>query len=153
MRFVYGAAFLAVVAVAAAVIYIHALPDTVVAVGEPVRQDDFQYTVTRVVKHRHNDSIWYGVTIRVDNNAKVVDYRWRDEIAYVTDAAGRRYRALSDSQSATDHPPIPAGASAAYTMTFVLPASEHNPTLHYSNGILMGDIFDGVAYQRATIPL
>ena len=153
MRFINGIALLVVVALAVGVIYIQSLPDNVVAVGEPVRQDDFLYTVTRVVKHRDDASIWYVVTIRVDNEAKVVDYRWRDEIAYVTDAAGRRYRALNDPQSTTDRPPIPAGASATYTLTCELPASERHPTLHYSNGILMGDVFDGAAYQRAAISL
>lgn len=153
MRFLYGALILAVAALTAGVFYIRSLPDTIVAVGQPVRQDDFLYTVTRVVKHRENESLWYVVTIRVDNQAKVVAYRWRDEIAYVTDAAGHRYRTLPDPQIASDRPPIPAGASAAYSLTYVLPASEQHPTLHYSNGILMGDVFDGAAYRRAAIPL
>jgi hypothetical protein len=143
----------AVVAIAIAVIYIHSQPQIIVAVGQPVRQDDFLYTVTRVVKHRENANIAYIVTIRVDNQAKVVDYRWRDESAYVAGATGRQYRALPDSRSGLDRPPIPAGESAAYTLTFVLPANEQLPMLRYSNGILMGDVFDGAAYRRAAIPL
>jgi len=125
----------------------------VIAVGTPVRQDDFSYTVTRVAKHRQTENIAYEVTIRVDNHAKIVDYQWRDAIACVSDAAGRLYRAHPNPHDGSDHPPIAAGSSAEYTLTFVLPATAQRPTLRYSNGILMGDVFDGAAYRRAAIPL
>ena len=71
----------------------------------------------------------------------------------MTDADGRQYRVQPDPERAPERPPIPAGESAAYTLTYVLPAIEQHPTLHYSNGVLMGDVFDGAAYRRAAIPL
>jgi hypothetical protein len=140
VKFVIGAAF-------------RSSPETIVAVGEPVRQDDFLYTVARVGKHSENGNVAYLVTIRVDNQAEVVDYRWRDEIAYVTDAAGSQYHAEPGPVNDSERLAISAGESAAYTLAFVLPLTAKTPVLRYSNGILMGDVSDGAAYRRATTPL
>jgi hypothetical protein len=153
VKFIFQASILAVVIFAIGLFYFHSLPAIVIAVGTPVRQDDFSYTVTRVVKHRDKENIAYEVTIRVDNHAKVVDYQWRDAIASVTDSAGRQYRALPDQRDGSDRPPIAAGDSAQYTLTYMLPATAQRPMMQYSNGILMGDVFDGAAYRRAAIPL
>jgi hypothetical protein len=153
VKFIIIAVLVVISALAIDLIYIHSLPDVVVAIGKPVRQDDFLYTVTRVITHHENDNFAYVVTIKVNNRARIVDYHWRDEIAYVTDASGRQYRAAPASSGGQDEPAIPAGRSASYTLTFVLPASARTPMLRYSNGILMGDVFDGAAYRRAAIPL
>jgi hypothetical protein len=153
VQFIIRGLVVVVVILAIGLVYIGSLPARVIAVGTPVRQDDFSYTVTRVTKHRRTENIAYEVTIRVDNQAKVVDYQWRDAIAYVSDTAGRQYRAQPNPRDGSDRPPIAAGSSAEYTLTFVLPATAQRPTLRYSNGILMGDVFDGAAYLRAAIPL
>lgn len=153
MKFIITAIVIAIAAFAIGLIYIRSLPEVVVAVGAPVRQDDFLYTVTRVVKHQENENVAYVVTVRVDNQAKIVDYQWRDAIAYVTDKTGRQYQALRDQRGGLDRPPIAAGASATYDLTFVLPGAAQIPVLRYSNGTMMGDVFDGAAYRRAVIPL
>ncbi|HEY5095974.1 MAG TPA: hypothetical protein VII69_12740 [Candidatus Eremiobacteraceae bacterium] len=133
---------------------VRSLPYDVVAVGEPVRQDDFLYTVTNVERHRAGDTVSYNVTVRVDNQAKVVDYRWSDDTAYVSDSTGRRYQALKSGPSvASDRPPVAAGSSASYELTFELPITAAHPMLHYWNGFMMGDIFDGAAYGRIAVPL
>jgi hypothetical protein len=148
------AAVIAIVVVAVGIAYLRSLPPDIVAVGTPVRQDDFLYTVTRVVKHRTHENISYIATIRVDNQAKRVDYRWSDENAYVTDSTGRRYAAVgSGSPDDRDRPPIAAGAFAEFDLAFVLPAAAQHPILHYWNGIMMGDVFDGAAYGRAAVTL
>jgi hypothetical protein len=91
MRFAIRAAFVGIAVLTLGFLYFRSLPPDVVAVGAPVRQDDFTYTVTRVVRHRTNGLVSYVVTVRVDNEAKLVDYRWSDDIVYVTDSNGRRY--------------------------------------------------------------
>jgi hypothetical protein len=140
--------------VAVGISYFRSQPVDVVPIGKPVRQDDFTYTVTRVLKVQNADTVSYVVTIRVDNDAKRVDYRWSDDTAFVTDAAGVRYRAIaSKTAAAVQRAPIPPGASAEYDLAFSLPADAKNPMLHYWNGILMGDVFDGLAYSRTEIAL
>jgi hypothetical protein len=140
--------------IAVGISYLRSLPADVVPIGKPVRQDDFTYTVTRVVTARHVDTLSYVVTIRVGSDAKRADYHWSDDSAFVTDAAGGRYRAVAGkSAPAVDRAPIPPGATATYDLTFNLPADAKNPMLHYWNGILMGDIFDGLAYSRTAVAL
>ena len=138
--------------IAIVITYVRSPPMDIVPIGQPLRQDDFTYTVTRVLKERTADTVSYVVTIRVNNDAKRVDYRWSDDMVFVTDAAGRRYRAAAPAASA-DRAAIPPGASAAYDLTFDLPADAMNPMLRYWNGILMGDVFDGLAYARAAVAL
>lgn len=133
--------------------YVRSLPVDVVPIGKPVRQDDFTYTVTHVGKERKSEGVSYVVTIRVDNEAKRVDYVWNDDTAFVTDSAGRRYRAVASSPAAVERAPILPGAFALFDLTFDLPADAKNPTLRYWNGILMGDVFDGLAYARTAVAL
>lgn len=154
MRFIIRAGLILAVVLVVVAIYVRSLPHDLNAIGEPVRQDDFLYTVTHVNKHRAADIVSYVVTVRVDNQAKVVDYRWSDDTVYVTDSAGRRYHATEPGGSGEpDRPAIAAGSSAAYKLTFDLPSTAEHPMLHYWNGILMGDIFDVAAYARVAIPL
>jgi|SRR5450755_1127909 len=143
---------LALIAVGLA--YFRSQPLDVVPIGNAVRQDDFTYTITRVVKERDAETVSYVVTIRVENDAKRVDYQWSDDTVFVTDAAGRHYHAIvSNTSTAVDRAPIPPSASAEYDLTFRLPADAKNPMLRYWNGILMGDVFDGVAYSRTAVAL
>ena len=154
MRFIVRSALIFAAVVIAGVGYLRSLPVAIVAVGAPVRQDDFRYTVTRVLKHRTTDTVSYVVTIRVDNDAKQVSYVWRDDSAYVVDSVGHHYFARnSASPGRRDRQPISAGDSASYDLTFDVPAPAVGPMLRYSNGILMGDVFDLGAYTRAAVPL
>ena len=154
MRFAIRAAIVGIAVLTLGFLYFRSLPSDVVAVGAPVRQDDFTYTVTRVVRHRTNGLVSYVVTVRVDNEAKLVDYRWSDDIVYVTDSNGRRYLpAKPDGSAARGRTPVGAGSSAEYEITFDLPFAAEHPMLHYWNGIMMGDVFDGAAYGRAVVAL
>lgn len=138
-----------------------------VAIGQPIRQDDFLYTVVGVSKaHDVGDDAhravahgtFYVATIEVDNQAKRVGYRWDPSIVYVTDDAGRRYALSLDAQRALDashdvDPMVVAGGSARYEVAFDLPLGVRHPVLAFSNGIMMGDVFSGAAYTRARVPL
>jgi hypothetical protein len=154
MRFLIRAGVVVIAVLILGVAYVRSVPVDVIAIGVPVRQDDFLYTVTRVDKHRVNGIVSYIVSIRVDNQAKIVDYRWSDNTVYVTDSGGRRYSAVEpDRSSALDRPPIAAGSSAEYAMRFELPVTAEHPMLRYWNGFMMGDIFNGAAYGRVAVAL
>jgi hypothetical protein len=129
----------------------HAGAPKIVPVGQAVRQDDFLYTVTRVVAKQTPSPTVYAVTIRVDNQALRVDYHWSDDIAYVEDNAGRKFQARADS--AAFDSTVPPGGSSDFTLDFELPKDARAPMLRYWNGILMGDMFDGAAYAHVAIPL
>jgi hypothetical protein len=154
MKVMLRIAVIAVALIAIGSAYLRSMPLDVTQIGTPVRQDDFTYTVTRVVKVKKSENVSYVVTIRVDNEAKRVDYRWSDDIASVSDSTGRRYRAVAASSSvAAERTPIPPGGSATYDLIFNLPADAKYPMLRYWNGVLMGDVFDGIAYSRTAIAL
>ena len=154
MRFITWAGLILAVVIVIVALYLRSHPYNLIAIGEPVRQDDFLYTVTNVEKHREVDAVSYVVTVRVDNQAKIVDYRWSYDMVYVTDSAGRRYRAIESAGfGGSDRAAVAAGSSAAYQITFDLPSTAEHPMLHYWNGIMMGDVFDIGAYARVAVPL
>ena len=155
-------------AVIAGVIYFYSSsPPYQVAIGEPIRQDDFLYTVVGVTKARtvgddaHKavaNGVFYVTTIQVDNQAMRVGYQWDPSIVFVTDDSGQRYTMSLDAQRALDasHPVdtmIDAGRSARYEVAFDLPSEARHPVLGFANGIMMGDVFSGAAYRRARVPL
>lgn len=142
-------------------------PEHVVAFGEPIRQDDFLYTVVGVTKSRTLGAgadraaahgLFYVASIDVKNEAMRVAYRWDPAIVYVVDASGRKFEFSVDGQRALDaarpqSQMVDAGDSARFDVAFDLPAGVDKPALAFSNGILMGDVFDGAAYSRARVPL
>jgi uncharacterized protein DUF4352 len=142
-------------------------PPLVVLIGEPIRQDDFLYTVVGVSKAHAlgNDDhrvvargLFYVATIEVANQALRVSYRWDPSIVYVTDAAGRKYQVSLDGQRALDAAKptdliVEPGSATRFQVAFDLPSGVARPELAFSNGILMGDVFNGAAYMRARVPL
>jgi hypothetical protein len=142
-------------------------PARVVAFGQPIRQDDFLYTVVGVAKakslsdgigHVQAQGLFYVATVEVANKALRVDYRWDPAIVYVVDAAGHQYRFSLDGQRALDvssarSPIVAPGATTRFQVAFDLPRQIDKPALAFSHGILMGDVFDGAAYTRARVPL
>jgi hypothetical protein len=156
------------VALLAGYLWLNAGPSTrVVAMGEPIQQDDFFYIVAGVSKAKSIGSgetvalahgVFYVATIEVANKALRVDYRWDPSIVYVIDADGRKYQMSVEGQRALDAAHrqiliIPAGGSQSYQVAFDLPDRADHPALAFSNGILMGDLFDGAAYMKARVPL
>ena len=128
-------------------------PPTIVSIGQPVRQDDFLYTVVRVEQHKTSDGALYTVEIRVDNQAVRVDYHWSDDTAYVVDAAGHRYQHIAVPSALDESTTVTPGGIGVYALRFKLPGGARSPMLRYWNGIMMGDVFDGASYARAAIPL
>jgi len=167
LRLLIGAVVFGAIAIAGFIYFYSGSPPYQVAIGQPIRQDDFLYTVVGVTKARSigDDShkavahgIFYVTTIQVDNQAIRVGYEWDPSTVYVTDDAGKRYTMSLDAQRAIDasHPVgtmIDAGKTARYEVAFDLPSDVQHPVLAFSNGIMMGDVFNGAAYTRARVPL
>jgi hypothetical protein len=131
-------------------------PTRVVQRGAQIRQDDFKYSVvgvnrTKVLGRTAARGVFYVVTVAIENDALRVDYVWDPSIVRVIDARGTTYPALDVMQSASTR--IPAGATRRFEVAFDLPPAVRDPALAFSNGILMGDAFDGAAYAKARIPL
>ncbi len=90
----------------------------------------------------------YHVAILVQNQALRVDYRWRDDIAGVTDRAGVRYRPTSCGQFV-----LGPGQSRIADVTFDLPRAARDAKIQFWDGIFMGDALNGGAYAKARIVL
>ena len=167
LQLLIGAGIFGAVVIAGVIFFYSGSPPYQVSIGEPIRQDDFLYTVVGVTKARavgddaHKavaHGVFYITTIQVDNQAMRVGYQWDPSIVFVTDDAGKRYNMSIDAQRAIDatHPVntmIDAGRSARYEVAFDLPSDARHPVLCFSNGIMMGDVFNGAAYTRARVPL
>ena len=160
-------AVLVVFALAIAGLYTFSTPQHFVALGTPIQQDDFVYVVTGVgrspeiankVATAQAHGMFYIVTIRVDNDAKRVDFKWDERIPHIVDAQGDRYDKSPDGQAALDAAikpryTIPAGQSSSFQAVFDVPANIVKPALVLDNGILMGDIFNLVEYRRIGVDL
>lgn len=158
---------LVAIALAFAGLYTFAKPQRFVALGTPIQQDDFVYVVTGVgrsttigngsnVSRAHGT--YYIVTIRVDNDAKRVAFKWDERIPHVVDAEGDRFDKSPDGQAALDAVTKPKftvlpGQSASFEAVFDVPVDVHKPVLALDNGILMGDIFNLVQYRRVGVVL
>jgi len=148
-------------------VYAFSRPQVFVGLGVPIRQDDFTYTVTAVGKAKTvgEDSeavrargIFYLVTVRLDNHALRVPYEWDDRVAHIVDAKGVTYGVAPHAQAKLNHGhptshSVPAGGHASFQLAFDLPQTAQKPALAFSNGILMGDVFDLVAYRRTGVTL
>ncbi len=148
-------------------LYAFSVPRVFVGLGVPIHQDDFTYTVTAVGKAKtvgegsravRARGIFYLVTVRLDNHALRVPYEWDDRVAHVVDANGITYGVAPEVQAKLneDHSishVVPAGGHASFQLAFDLPATAPKPALAFSNGILMGDVLDLVAYRRTGVAL
>ena len=119
-----------------------------VAIGVPIRHDDFLFTVQRITTHRSGEMTHYDVAILVQNQALRVDYHWRDDIAYVAASNGERFPPASRGEFV-----LAPGQSRTATVRFGLPGTLAGPSLRFWDGIFMGDAFNGGAYAKASIPL
>jgi len=125
----------------------------VVAVGTPIQHDDFFFTVMQTKRRQLPDgTAQYRVAVVVQNWAKIVDYHWRDEIAYV--------RAFDNQGFGHNFYPVthrsfilPAGAARTVELEFRVPPGLSSANLRFWDGIFMGDVLNGAAYGKAIIPL
>jgi hypothetical protein len=125
----------------------------VVAVGTPIRHDDFLFTVTEIHASRlEGGGARYRVAVRVQNQAKVVGYQWRDTIALVrafdTAGFGRNFLPLTDGSFI-----LQAGEERTVQLTFDVPAGYSSANLRFWDGIFMEDALNGGAYGKAIVPL
>jgi hypothetical protein len=161
--------FLVIVAVVLAIasLYTFSKPQHMVALGTPVHQDDFVFTVTGVGRASEisnkaasakANGIFYIVSIRVDNNAQRVSFIWDEHIPHIVDASGQRWDISREAQAALDASLKPSFAIAAhdsrtFEAIFDVPPNTSKPVLVFDNGILMGDVFNLVAYRRIGVIL
>ncbi len=125
----------------------------VVAVGTPIRHDDFLFTVTQIRRSRlASGTALYRVDVRVQNEAKIVNYRWRDTIAYVrafdADGFGHDFYSVTHGSFM-----LPAGDERTANLDFLVPRGFSSANLRFWDGIFMGDAFNGAAYANAIVPL
>jgi hypothetical protein len=125
----------------------------VVAVGTPIQHDDFFFKVIQTKRRQLPDrTALYHVAVVVRNGAKMVDYQWRDAIAYV--------RAFDDRGFGHDFYPLThrsfilrAGSARTTELEFRIPPGFSSANLRFWDGIFMGDAFNGGAYSREIVPL
>jgi Domain of unknown function (DUF4352) len=160
-------AVLVAIALAVAGLYTFSTPQHFVALGTPIQQDDFVYVVTAIGRTPEisntaatakANGIFYIVTIRVDNQARRVAFKWDERIPHIVDALGTRYDKSREGQAALDAATkprytIPAGQSATFQAVFDVPTDIEKPVLAFDNGILMGDLFNLIAYRRIGVNL
>src|SRR5579864_5398261 len=155
-----GIVLVAVISIS--VLYNFSGPRRLVGLDTPIHQDDFVYSVTaigrtRAISNRAASATargeFYIVAVRVENNARRVSFVWDERIPRIIDARGRRWDHSSQGQAALDAAitpsfSIPAGESRTFQAVFDVPLTIEKPTLVFDNGILMGDVFNLVAYRR-----
>lgn len=161
----FGAVLACVLAIAA--LYTFSTPRHIVGLDTPIHQDDFVYTVTGVGRtptisngaaSATANGEFYIVAIRVDNDAKRIGFVWDERIPHIVDAQGQRWDVSPQGQTALDAAvkprfSIPAGDSSTFQAVFDVPTTIQRPALVFDNGILMGDVFNLVAYRRIGVQL
>jgi hypothetical protein len=154
-------------ALAVTVLYTFSTPRSFVALGTPIRQDDFVYTVTGVGRtpqisntfgSARAHGIFYIVTIRVENNARRAGFIWDENIPHIVDASGHRWDIAKQAQATLDASLRPRFSIAAhgrgtFESIFDVPMDITKPVLVFDNGILMGDVLNLGAYRRVGVML
>jgi hypothetical protein len=138
-----------------------------VGLRTPIRQDDFTYTVVGAVSTPrianggrliHARGAYVVVTIAVANQARIVAFTWSPDIVRLVDASGRSLAYDRAAQALIDGAAdrtwnIAHGDVARFAVAFDVPPDFAQPSVAFSNGLMMGDVFDGGAYLRARVPL
>jgi hypothetical protein len=117
-----------------------------------VHHDDFTFRVIGASRGATHDRLTpLTVRIGIDNDAKLVGYDWESRTAYLVDAAGVRYNA--DARLSSPAQKIAAGGRAEVRDVFSVPAGTRGLSVAFWDGVLMGDVFDGVRYARLRVRL
>lgn len=151
--------------------YVLTRPEKVIGFGEKIHHDDFDYSVLKVEKLKtlgdgtrsvSTQGTFYVVTLKVENNAIRVNHQWDISMAYVADQTGRKYHHSVKAQESWDDAKgvqntalhnTPHGSFETADIVFDLPENVQNPCLKIWKDVLMGDMFDGVAYRRVKVQL
>ena len=142
--------------------------DPVLSMGEPIRHDDFLYTVlgaqrVDAIGHRAASEQFVVVNFAVTNRAVRVSHRWTNHIAYLIDAAGDRYEndgtlqqqlnRLHPFEWAAEYVTAP-GAQQSTMLVFELPPDAPRPLdLMVRGELLMGDVLEGARFRRTRVRL
>jgi hypothetical protein len=119
-----------------------------------VHHDDFAFILDGpIVTHGPEpfDTKIVEIPLRIENHAKIVSYHWVPTTAYLVDADGRRYE--SDQLKSTPATTIPAGQSARVKVVYSIPYYSPGLRLAFWDGVMMGDVFDGLRYARLRLRL
>lgn len=141
--------------------------DKPIGLGQPIRHDDFLYSVRRVetpdrIGTLHSTGRFWVVTFVVQNEARRVSHAWTNATAYVTDEHGRTYENQPSAQQQLNRAQpfgwrnqyvTPAGRTDSTRLVFDLPASVRRPYARVRGDVLMGDVFDGGQFETSKIRL
>ena len=133
---------------------------------DPIRHDDFVYSVQRVVRQDSLGSLkpagrFWIVTFRVENQAKRVDHAWLNTTAFVSSDGHTYENQPTIQQRLNQTEPFgwrenyrtPAGRTDSTHLVFDLPRSVQHPYLQVRGEVLMGDAFDGHQFERTKVRL
>ena len=127
----------------------------------PIRFDDFAFTV--VAAHKDvGEGIppgraHYVVTLRIANQAKRVDFRFKEQDVVLIDAARREYRVSSEAQRAHEAAmgkadptakPLPAGTTVLKELVFDVPEGVDRPHMKVMPGGPVGAVLETVFFGR-----
>jgi hypothetical protein len=135
--------------------------------GDNIHHDDFEYSVqhldrTEEIGNLRTRGTFLLVTFQVENQAKRVNHRWSNDIAYIVDAAGVEYENNTEAQKELDrikpfgYKPeyvTPAGNTETTILVFDVPKSVTQPFLKVRGSLMMGDVFDLNEYTRTRVKL
>lgn len=137
------------------------------AMGQAVRMDDFTFTALSAerasnIGESKPQGVFYIVSLRVENHAKVVPFRFRPENAVLVDAAGQEYRSDAAARSAwfaANHTSdacaaqVPAGKDCTTTLVYAVPAETRAPLLKVDYGGNVGDFLNTLQFGTQEIQL
>ena len=147
-RVILGGAAAAALVVTSYAVWSFSRPGPLVAMHTPLRHDDFVFSVNAAHSVPFKDANHLLIDVLIVNQAKRVEYEWRNAIAFVEDAGGNRYDAVSDNSFA-----LRPGESRVAAIAFDVPKSVQHPVVRFWDGIYMGDAFDGAKYARARVSI
>ncbi len=138
-----------------------------IGLKQNIHHDDFEYSVQDVEKtasigETKANGIFYIIAFKVQNDAKRVDHKWKNNIAYIVDASGKEYENDNHLQKLLnarnpfgykDSYITGAGVTESTVFVFDLPADVKEPCLKVRGDFLMGDMFDGNQFKNTKVKL
>jgi hypothetical protein len=140
-------------------------PDRVVAIGVPVRHDDFDYSVERAARVSVIGGIpahgtFQLVTVQVANHAARVAHAWSNDLAYMVDDQGRVFEndvnaqarlARSQAFDLSDRHVTAAGATSSSVFVFDIPDDAGAGYVKFRGDWLMGDVVNRKLFARTRV--
>lgn len=138
-----------------------------IGLKDNIRHDDFVYQVDKVekttmIEGKKAGGMFYIITFKCRNEAKKVEHKWDNSIAYIIDENGKEYENITELQKLlnTAQPygylesyNTKAGASDSTVFVFDVPIEVKQPHLKVRGDFLMGDIFDRSQFKNTKVKL